>query len=380
VSAVRHQLAAYSPLTAGAAGAALLDAAGRVDPRDALAERLRARFGARHVALCASGTHALQCALAGRAPVALPAYACYDLATAAVGAGVCVALYDVDPLHLAPDPASLERVLAAGARTVVVAPLYGIPVDWAALERLASAYGARLIEDAAQGHGASWRGRALGSLGETSILSFGRGKGWTGGGGGALLSRDPHADGPAGAPGVRAEAVAAAAVAAQWALGRPWLYGIPMSVPSLGLGRTVYHDPTPVRPMRRAAAALAARTEAPADAEAAHRRASAAGMLASLPAALAIQVSPDASPGYLRLPLRIPGGIGALRDPGRARRLGAAPGYPTPLSDLPALQGRLTGPERRWPGAASLARDLVTFPTHSRVTPADRAELLGMLR
>ncbi|HEX8361985.1 MAG TPA: DegT/DnrJ/EryC1/StrS family aminotransferase, partial [Longimicrobium sp.] len=185
MSAVRHQLAAYSPLTAGAAGAALWDAARHPDPRTALARRLRERFGARHVALCASGTHALQCALAraGGAPVALPAYACYDLATAAVGAGVCVALYDVDPASLAPDPASLERVLAAGARLVVVAPLYGIPVDWPALERLATVYGARLIEDAAQGHGASLGGRALGSLGEMSVLSFGRGKGWTGGGG-----------------------------------------------------------------------------------------------------------------------------------------------------------------------------------------------------
>ncbi|HEX8362305.1 MAG TPA: hypothetical protein VF613_19460, partial [Longimicrobium sp.] len=87
----------------------------------------------------------------------------------------------------------------------------------------------------------------------------------------------------------------------------------------------------------------------------------------------------DASPGYLRLPLRIAGGLGALRDPARARRLGAAPGYPTPLAELPALHGRLTGPERHWPGAAALARDLVTFPTHSRVTPAERAELLSLL-
>ncbi len=108
--------------------------------------------------------------------MALPAFTCYDIASAAVGAGVRVALYDVDPDTLGPDPASLERVLAAGAGAVVAGPLYGVPLEWDALRALADRHGALLIEDAAQGHGASWRGRPLGSLGDLSVLSFGRGK------------------------------------------------------------------------------------------------------------------------------------------------------------------------------------------------------------
>src|SRR5439155_883687 len=110
--------------------------------------------------------------------VALPAYACYDVATAAVAVNARIALYDVHPATLAPDLASLTATLAEGARIVVVAPLYGMPVDWDAIEQCVAAFGALAIEDAAQGHGASWRGRPLGSLGRLSVLSFSRGKGW----------------------------------------------------------------------------------------------------------------------------------------------------------------------------------------------------------
>ncbi len=46
----------------------------------------------------------------------------------------------------------------AGARSVVVAHLYGVPADLAAVQALAAEFGAILIEDAAQGSGCEWRG------------------------------------------------------------------------------------------------------------------------------------------------------------------------------------------------------------------------------
>ncbi|MET0399208.1 MAG: DegT/DnrJ/EryC1/StrS family aminotransferase, partial [Longimicrobiaceae bacterium] len=193
---LRHQLAVYSPVSLRAGGRAAGDALLRgADPRAPLLAELLRDYAAGSGALCGSGTQALQLALVearrrgGDAPVALPAFSCYDVAAAAVGAGVRVALYDVDPGTLAPDPESLERVLAAGARTVVAGPLYGVPLEWDTLRGAAGRHGALLVEDAAQGHGASWHGRPLGSLGDLSVLSFGRGKGWTGGRGGALLAR-----------------------------------------------------------------------------------------------------------------------------------------------------------------------------------------------
>src|SRR5262249_36974288 len=155
-----------------------------------LVDLLRSRYDARVVHLTSSGTSALQVAIrlarvrAGDGPVALPAYGCYDIASAAVGADLPIALYDVDPATLSPDLDSLSAVLAGGARIVVVAPVAGMPVDWSGVEQCAGAFGAFLVEDAAQGHGAFLRGRPVGSLGPLSVLSFGRGKGWTGGAGG----------------------------------------------------------------------------------------------------------------------------------------------------------------------------------------------------
>ncbi|PYO35203.1 MAG: hypothetical protein DMD74_08210 [Gemmatimonadetes bacterium] len=128
-----HSPLPWPALRAG--GAALVP--GR-DPRPALHELLVREFAAEHVRLLASGTQALQVALIeaardlrGDVIAALPAFTCFDVATAAVGAGVRIALYDVDPGTLSPDLDSLTAALTAGARLVVVTSLYGVPVQGA---------------------------------------------------------------------------------------------------------------------------------------------------------------------------------------------------------------------------------------------------------
>jgi len=82
-------------------------------------------------------------------------------------------------------------------------------------------------------------------------------------------------------------------------------------------------------------------------------------------------------PGYLRLPLLVTGGMGGMEDASRALALGVAQSYPQSLVELAP---RLTGPERTWPGADRLARDLVTLPTHSRLTAVERDEIVRILQ
>lgn len=345
---------------------------------------LAREFAADGVALFASGTQALQVALADAARavgpdamVALPAFTCFDVATAAVGAQLHIALYDVDPATLAPDLDSLTAALVGGARIVVVAPLFGVPVDWEAVRACVAAAGnkAVIIEDAAQGSGASWQGRPLGTLGDTSVLSFGRGKGWTGGCGGALLTRRR------GAPPVTrntmdlgAELRVLTLAAAQWAFGRPALYGIPAALPWLGLGETRYRDPVPPRPLPRASAGLLLRDVAASRREADERRQRAERLLAAIartPRVRRIQPLAGGVPGYLRLPIRVAGGLGGLADAAAARRLGVARSYPSALGELPAVRQRLVNSGGRWPGAVELARDLITLPTHSLLSERD---------
>ncbi|HEX6750646.1 MAG TPA: aminotransferase class I/II-fold pyridoxal phosphate-dependent enzyme [Longimicrobium sp.] len=384
---MRRQLAAYSPLAPrallAATGAALRPARGGADRLLAL---LAARHGAASGLLCGSGTQALQLAVSAAhaaagdasAPVALPAYTCFEVASAAVGADVPIALYDVDPLTLSPDLDSLERVLAAGARVMVAAWTYGYPPAWRDVLSLAQKHGAIVIEDAAQGHGAAWRGRAAGGFGALSVLSFGRGKGWTGGRGGALLSRAAEIELPAiPAAGTMEEFANVAVAAAQWMLGRPSLYALPAAVPGLALGETVYHPPRPPSALPRTAAVLLRRTRAAAEREADARRRNARALLdaiSGIPGIRRMRPVDGADPGFLRLPVLLDRAL-----PAEAARLGVIRGYPTPLGSLDAVRPRLAGPERRWPGAEELAARLVTLPTHSRLTPRDLEAIVSML-
>jgi dTDP-4-amino-4,6-dideoxygalactose transaminase len=390
----RHQLAAYSPISATAIARSAVAAVGTglgADPRDELIELLRHEYAATGVVLCGSGTQALQLAIAmtmrrvsSPTTVALPGFSCFDVAAAAVGADARVACYDIDPSTLAPDLDSLDRVIRAGAAVVVVAPLYGVPVPWQEIQSVVERHGALLIEDAAQGHGATWRGHALGTLGSISTLSFGRGKGWTGGAGGALLLRDAFAEDAEHLvqPGWSREVATTAALAMQWTLGRPILYGIPRSVPGLGIGETHYRAPVRPRSMTRAAAAALLQTHGPSQAEALVRQANGAALLAAISKSRdlhPIRLSTDMTPGYLRLPIVFRDTAMGLKTNADLLRQGAAPSYPIALADLNALRDRLSTSSDRLVGARELARDLITLPTHSRVGRAERDQLVSEL-
>jgi dTDP-4-amino-4,6-dideoxygalactose transaminase len=309
-------------------------------------------------------------------PVALPAYACYDVATAADTAGVPFLLYDLDPTTLGPDFDSLRRALRAGADRVVVVHLYGLPVDMREVSELAREFGTLVIEDAAQGAGGSFEGIALGGLGPLGVLSFGRGKGNTAGRGGALLvqpeaERWVEAQGPLNllpaAVGLRDWL----ALLAQWALGRPSLYWLPASVPFLALGDTIYRAPHEPAAISGMAAAVLDRTLPLGPAEAEMRRENASRLKQALRGTRLRTPEPSAraQPGYLRLPV-----IQATDrpPPGRdTRALGIMPGYPRALADLDGFGTRRQNRGDDFPGARQLAARLWTLPTHSALVQSD---------
>lgn len=386
----RRQLPVHSPIRASALGTALGTALGAALARrgadhEMLAARLSEMFGADGVVLTDSGTSALVLALRATAgeggTVALPAYACVDLAAAAVHARVRVRLYDIDPETLGPDLDSLARVLTHDVAAVVVAHLYGFPADVPAVTELAAAHGATVIEDAAQGDGATLRGARLGSFGSLSVLSFGRGKGITGGRGGALLATAP------GLPGrtesaARRERIHAgwgdlAIAAAQWMFGRPALYWIPSAIPGLRLGEMVYHPAHDPGALSAAAAALVRLALPFAQVELAIRRRNAELLGCAVRAEeglRTIRPIPDGEPGYLRFPVR------DLRQRILLRGLGIVRGYPRTLLEERNLRRCLDSSRVALPGATELARSLVTLPVHGRVSQRDLDQLREWLR
>lgn len=398
---LRHQLPVYSPLPLGALlrGSGALVPAGS-DPRKRLLARVLERTRAEAGLLTDSGTSALRVALTllkdqGLVPVALPGFTCYDVATAAVGADVPVLLYDINPRDLSADLASLERSLAAGARSVVIAPLYGFPVDWDGVRALTESQGVPVIEDAAQAHGSTYGGRPWGTHGDLAILSFGRGKGWTGGGGGALVAHDHDLASLVGrlpslpSGGFLGPLRDLALAWIMWCLARPALYGLPRSIPALGLGETRYKEPQPPHGMSRITAALALGSEEAADREVVVRRKAGEQYREGIGASAENESFPTipapvagGSSGYLRFPVVMGGRHESLEGtlPEGLRATGIERGYPQALSRLPALRGRILNPDTDLSGSADLARGVITLPTHSRTRPSERLRALRAVR
>lgn len=380
---LRRQLPVHSPIRLSALAAAFASAWKNAEgSREFLRADLERAFAARRAVLTDSGTSALVLALrilVGRGgTVALPGYACVDLAAAARYADVRVRLYDLDPATLSPDLASVAGALNRGARAVVVAHLYGFPADVPAVAELSRAHGAAIIEDAAQAAGGTLRGTPLGGFGPLTILSFGRGKGLTGGSGGALMAIDEElAQGLASTDGRRAGWRELAAATAQWMLGRPSLYAIPCAIPGLRLGEMVYrpaHEPAGVS---SAAAALVRASLATVAEELAIRQRNARTLMAAAATSSGlVTVSPvnGGVGGYLRFPVR------DQRHRAGDPRLGIVRGYPRTLAEEPELRPCLQPNEQSPVGATELARSLVTLPVHSLVTRRDRDRLVEWMR
>ncbi len=377
-----QSLTRYLPPVYGAVGSRALVAGAcallRPEPaRKAAEQALQRCFPGRSVVLTGSGTSALALALRHaakpHATVALPAYACPDLGSAAIAAGVRVCLYDVDPYTLGPDWDSLNSVLE-GADLVVGAHLLGRLVDIGEMTKRAKQVGAVVIEDAAQFAGGSWSGTSGGALAAWSTLSFGRGKGLNAGGGGALLVNGHHLPDLALSPASGAMTHLIRTTASAF-LAHPTVYGVPARIPSLGLGATVYRPPVSATAISPVAAALlpAALRELPhAAAERRRIEQAYAASLQNLPHLQCCQCPPLAVSGALRFPLLAsPASMAPLRP------LGVVRAYPRILLDYPEIAGHVLNAGAAFPGAQELAAKLHTLPTHNLVTPLDLERIIS---
>lgn len=161
-------------------------------------EREFAAFcGAGHAVGLASGTDAIRMALwalnlGPDAEVIAPAHTAVATIAAIERAGVRPVLADVDPVTYALDPGSAVRAITSRTRAIVPVHLYGHPADMDALLELGSKHGLAIIEDCAQAHGATWRGRPVGALGTIGCFSFYPTKNLAAlGDGGAIVTNDP---------------------------------------------------------------------------------------------------------------------------------------------------------------------------------------------
>lgn len=151
--------------------------------------------GVKHAIATSNGTTALHATLlaAGIGPgdeVIVPSFTFIATATSVSMCGARPVFADVDDRTFTIDPASAEALITPRTRAVMGVHLFGQPFDVPALSTLCREHNLLLIEDAAQAHGSTFRGRKIGSFGELACFSFYATKNMTTGEGGMVTTDD----------------------------------------------------------------------------------------------------------------------------------------------------------------------------------------------
>lgn len=137
--------------------------------------------GAEHGIGVNSGTSALHLALlaAGVGPgdevITVP-FTFVATVSAICYTGARPVFVDIDPQRFTMDPSALEAAVSERTKAIIPVHLYGQPADMDPILAFARRHGLVVIEDAAQAHGAEYRGRRAGSLGDLGCFSFYPGK------------------------------------------------------------------------------------------------------------------------------------------------------------------------------------------------------------
>ena len=155
------------------------------------------RFGTQKALLTTSGTAALEmaallCDLEPGDEVILPSYTFSSTANAFVLAGAKLVFVDIRPDTMNIDETKIEAAITKRTRVICVVHYAGVACEMDTIMDIARRHGLKVVEDAAQGVMSTYKGRALGTIGDFGCFSFHETKNYSMGEGGALLIRDPE--------------------------------------------------------------------------------------------------------------------------------------------------------------------------------------------
>jgi perosamine synthetase len=144
------------------------------------------------IAVC-NGTAALELAVEALGikkgdEVIIPAFTIISCASAILKAGAKPVLVDADPQTWNMQVEQIEKKISKRTKAIMAVHIYGLPVDMDPLLALAKKYKLKVIEDAAEAHGLSYKGKPCGSFGDISVFSFYPNKLITTGEGGMILT------------------------------------------------------------------------------------------------------------------------------------------------------------------------------------------------
>jgi dTDP-4-amino-4,6-dideoxygalactose transaminase len=394
---------------------------------------LKEYFGVRHCFLVSSGKAALTLILRAlkdihpdRDEVLIPAFTCYSVPSAIVRAGLKVRLCDIDPntmdfnfddlAHILskkpfelsaisyqqsnePSPEDCEpnpknsispsntknsdRLLA-----IIPTHLFGLPSDVHRVKKLVNDPEITVVEDAAQTMGAVWKDKRLGTSGDISFFSLGRGKALSTLEGGIILTNRTDIAEKIETRVSRAPCYSAIQVLnlmlkalSLTVCGRPTLFWLPKSFPFLRLGETIYNPHFNIKKMTAFQAGLAHDWVVKIQGLKGDRtRNSRQWVLIAKNASLPCYCSDNGRiPEMLRFPLKIEDNSSRKRILKESEQggLGIMPSYPDSIDGIAELRERFHGQD--FPMAKKIARELVTLPVHPFLSQKDRDQIITVL-
>lgn len=160
-------------------------------------EWMEKRFNAQKVLLTTSGTTALDmamllCDIKPGDEVILPSYTFSSTATSAVLAGAKLVFVDVRPDTMNIDETKIEAAVTDKTKVIVAVHYAGVSCEMDTIMDIAKRHGLMVVEDAAQGVMSTYKGKALGTIGDFGCYSFHETKNYSMGEGGALVINNPE--------------------------------------------------------------------------------------------------------------------------------------------------------------------------------------------
>ena len=154
-------------------------------------------FDAQKALLTTSGTTALDmamllCDVQPGDEVILPTYTVSSTATAAVMVGAKLVFVDVRPDTMNIDETKIEAAITDKTKVIIVMHYAGVACEMDAIMEIAKRRGLLVVEDAAQGVMSTYKGKALGTIGDFGCYSFHETKNFSMGEGGAILINNPQ--------------------------------------------------------------------------------------------------------------------------------------------------------------------------------------------
>lgn len=145
--------------------------------------------------LTTSGTHALEmaallCGLTSEDEVILPSFTFSSTANAFALTGAKLVFVDVRPDTMNIDETKIEAAITDKTKVIVPVHYAGVSCEMDTIMEIAGKYDLKVVEDAAQGVMSTYKGKALGTIGDFGCFSFHETKNYSMGEGGALLIRD----------------------------------------------------------------------------------------------------------------------------------------------------------------------------------------------